>query len=210
MSFKVYQDKLTKAHYIAKTQFMTSALHQLKQLALIFMLSIAFSSCDQLKDMLGKKPVMTDAESVDLVTPKFVQQFNELKDQPGIQIALVIDPKDQGSAFFEIVSFDQNTLTAYDVLEKAHIEKQYHPGYKKPEVLVLSLNGVTRKKINGRAHDWAFFYLENKQWKLSPKGIGNYELKDGDMIGFSFSSWKNINGEFKPEKTPLDLFKQKP
>lgn len=178
-----------------------------KPFIVLLVLGLSLSSCDQINDMLGKKQPLTETESVAIVTPKFIKQFAESKKEPGTQIALVIDPHEQGTAFFEIVNFDQDTVTAYDVLQRAHIDKQYHPGYKEPQVLVLSLNNVTRKKVNGKAHDWAFFYLENNQWQLSPEGVGTYKLKDGDIIGFSYSSWEKINGEFKPTRMPLGLAK---
>ncbi|HMQ10672.1 MAG TPA: hypothetical protein PKC21_07795 [Oligoflexia bacterium] len=184
-----------------------------KPFIILLLLGLFLSGCDQIKDLFAKKPTLSEAESVAIVIPKFIQQFSKSKDEPGTQVALIIDPHEHGTPFFEIVSFNQdpifnqNIVTAYDVLQKAHIDRQYHPGYKEPQVLILSLNNITRKKINGKAHDWAFFYLDNNQWKLSPEGVGTYKLKDGDVIGFSYSSWQKIDGEFKPEKTPLNLNK---
>jgi hypothetical protein len=36
---------------------------------------------------------------------------------------------------------------------------------------------------------WGFYYLDGKDWKYSDSGIGDYKMRDGDVIGFRWGSY---------------------
>ena len=38
---------------------------------------------------------------------------------------------------------------------------------------------------------WGFYYLDGNDWKYSDAGIGDYSMKDGDVIGFRWGSYGN-------------------
>ena len=87
--------------------------------------------------------------------------------------------KNETSARREVVPIVRGE-SALDAIRKvATVETEYYSGLGE---FITSIDGLR----NGNGKYWMWYIWDGQTWKLAPVGSGNYLLKDGDNIMFSY------------------------